>query len=242
MCIDLHISQWVIKAGTPEGYHQHHWYRHNKPWQNLIFLSPRPHSRIATQWDLPNSRRGLLCIDLHISQCAFKAGSLEGDHQHHQNRQNKPWQNYIFVSPWPNSRISTQWDLRNSSSAQVFIDLRISQWVFKAGTLEWDHQHHRYRHNKPWQNSKFISPRPNSRNVSQWDLPYSRRGLLCIDLHISLCVCKAGTLEGYHQHHRYRHNKPWQNLIFYLQGQTQELQLNGSLQAVVVGFCALTCT
>jgi hypothetical protein len=37
---------------------------------------------------------------------------------------------------------------------------------------------------------------------------------VCIDLYISQWVFKAETLEGYHKHYRYRHNKPWQNFVF----------------------------
>jgi Fe-S-cluster-containing hydrogenase component 2 len=58
---------------------------HNKPWLNFIFVSPRPNSIIATQWDSPNSNCVQVCMDLHISQWVplMADKTLEGCSQCH---------------------------------------------------------------------------------------------------------------------------------------------------------------
>ena len=174
------------------------------PDRTLFSVSPRPNSRIVTQWDFPNRSSAQGCIDSHISsQLVFQAGALlEGYRQHHRYRHNKPWQNFIFVPPGQNSIIATQWDIPNSSGAHVPIDLHISQWVFRAGTLEGFHQHQQYRHNKPWQNFFCIS-KAKLNIATQWDLPNSSSVQVCMDLHIrQWWVFMADeTLEGCSQRH-----------------------------------------
>jgi 8-oxo-dGTP pyrophosphatase MutT (NUDIX family) len=169
------MIQWVFIKETLDRRHQHHQCRLNNHWQNFTFVAPRPISKIARQWESPNSDSIQVCIDLHIIQWVFIEETLDGCHQHHQCILNNPWQSLFFVSPRPISKMAAQWESPNSDREQVSIDLHIIQWVFIAETLDRRNQHHQCILNNPWQSFIFVSPRPISKMAAQWESPNSDR-------------------------------------------------------------------